>query len=86
MWHRVTWRRCPQHHNPWVAYHNATSRFYSSEFSNVTWLYVYDDGMVPQVALQLKGLEAPLQGVQGGEFYGDTLYISMYVVERVCNR
>ena len=74
-----TWTVPTQHHNPWVAYHNATSRFYSSEFSNVTSLYVYDDNMVPQVGLQLRGLAAPLQGVQGGEFYGDTLYISMCV-------
>eukprot|EP00027_Filamoeba_sp_ATCC50430_P018122 CAMPEP_0168567584 /NCGR_PEP_ID=MMETSP0413-20121227/15089_1 /TAXON_ID=136452 /ORGANISM="Filamoeba nolandi, Strain NC-AS-23-1" /LENGTH=261 /DNA_ID=CAMNT_0008599797 /DNA_START=65 /DNA_END=850 /DNA_ORIENTATION=- len=68
-----------QHHMPWVAVDPATKLLYSSEFDNVTFLYVYDT----QQKLAFQGLFSisvpavqTLTAIQGGFIYDNLLYLS----------
>ncbi|MFQ6115958.1 MAG: hypothetical protein ACE5NG_18005, partial [bacterium] len=65
----------PQSHFPWIAVAPETGYFYSSEFSGVNKLYVYDPeqnfALIDQVALNVT-----LSRVQGGAFLGNLLYLA----------
>jgi len=64
-----------QSHMPWCAINPATGCLYSSEFSNVNRLYVYD---VEAGFKRLEdiALDKTLQRVQGGAFYHGYLFLS----------
>ena len=65
----------PQSHFPWIAVDPRTGYFYSSEFSGVNKLFVYDPeqnfSLIDEVHLNLT-----LSRVQGGAFHGDLLYLA----------
>ena len=65
----------PQSHFPWIAVDPRTGYFYSSEFSGVNKLFVYDPeqnfSLIDEIPLNLT-----LSRVQGGAFLGDFLYLA----------
>ena len=62
---------------PWLAVDGETGLLYASPWSHAQTVYVYDvnDGMRPVRRIPVAGL-GELDRIQGGEFYGGTLYLS----------
>lgn len=67
-----------QSHMPWVAVDPSTKLLYSSEYDNVTYLYVYNAqslNLVGELSLSVP-LEQSLMAIQGGFIYEDLLYLT----------
>ncbi len=65
----------PQSHFPWIAVDPRTGYFYSSEFSGVNKLFVYDPEQNFAI-IDMVYLDRTLGRVQGGAFHGDLLYLA----------
>ena len=65
----------PQSHIPWIAVDPRTGYFYSSEFSGVNKLFVYDPEQNFAI-IDTVYLDRTLARVQGGAFHGDSLYLA----------
>ncbi|MBA7601211.1 hypothetical protein ES703_08278 [subsurface metagenome] len=65
----------PQSHIPWIAVDPRTGYFYSSEFSGVNKLFVYDPDQNFAI-IDTVYLDRTLARVQGGAFHGDSLYLA----------
>ncbi|MBU4446921.1 hypothetical protein KJ656_17870 [bacterium] len=64
-----------QTHGPWIAADPQTRYFYTSEFSNVTWLNAYDSQKNFAFVRQVQ-LSRMITRVQGGVFYDGFLYLA----------